>query len=153
MDNLNITVSIKHETISAKLFLENEMQTVHILAKIPANESFSVFFPINFSYQNCCQLFKKSSETGTYWTNAYSIHMFLSETQISHKFWLLLYLFKTRTNAFYWYKSMKVVNIYLPTSIKMIGISHDIGFFFNRRRPLYVRKNKTLHAHTSSLKD
>lgn len=44
MDNLNITVSIKHETISAKLFLENEMQTVHILAKIPANESFSVFF-------------------------------------------------------------------------------------------------------------
>lgn len=114
---------------------------------------FQCFFQLISLIRIVVSYLKKSSETGTYWTNAYSIHMFLSETQISHKFWLLLYLFKTRTNAFYWYKSMKVVNIYLPTSIKMIGISHDIGFFFNRRRPLYVRKNKTLHAHTSSLKD
>lgn len=34
----------------------------------------------------------------------------------------------------------------------MISISHAIGFFFNRRRPLYVRKNKTLHVLIKGLK-
>lgn len=59
MDNLNITVSIKHETILAKLFLENEMQTVHILAKIPANESFSALFQLSFLIRIVVSYFKK----------------------------------------------------------------------------------------------
>lgn len=36
---------------------------------------------------------------------------------------------------------MKVVNVYLLILIKMIGISYDIGFFFNWWGLLYVCKN------------
>lgn len=47
---------------------------------------------------------------------------------------------------------MKALNVYLPKSIKVKGISHAFGLF-NRRRPIYVRKNQILHVHASSLKD